>query len=326
MTAKAQTQFIRKISLVVTSAANPNVSGFFEEIAAADGTGLDLSNMHIRFQVFQNDEASPSNAVIRVYNLAPSTIKRVQGEFDRVVLQAGYESSAFGVIFDGSIKQYRVGKENATDTYLDILAADGDVGFNFGMLNATVAAGAKVKAQVDAAIAAMGLKNGYTLSLSGTETLRGKVLFGMARDLLSDIARSQKSTWSIQNGAVQIIPLDGYLPGEAVVLNSLTGMIGLPELTDQGVRVKTLLNPILAIGGLIKIDNATLNKTVQANPKDPTVFNQYAGLARRAAESADGLYRVYVIEYMGDNRGQEWYSDITALAVNGISKKVTPYG
>ncbi|MGC8165472.1 hypothetical protein ACP3WT_28400, partial [Salmonella enterica] len=68
------------------------------------------------------------------------TRQRIEQEFTRIVLQAGYAGN-YGIIFDGSVKQVRRGRENQTDTYLDITAADGDSAYNFAVVNTSLAAG-----------------------------------------------------------------------------------------------------------------------------------------------------------------------------------------
>jgi hypothetical protein len=302
-----QQQFLRGAVLVVK---NQDVG-----LSLTGEEGID--GLRIRFQTHQNDDESPNNATIRVYNLSNDTVKEVRQEFDTVVLQAGYQNSVVGTIFSGTIKQFKTGKENATDSYLDILAADGDIGYNFGVTNATLPAGHTHLDVIKAAAKAMNLP--FDLSampdLTGTQAIRPKVLFGMARAALRDVARSTDATWSIQDGRVQLIPLDGFLPGEAVVLNSMTGMVGVPELTDQGVRVRCLLNPKIRVGGLVQLNNRDIAQLVQRDPKDPTRFDAFRGIQILPNLNADGLYRVYVAEHVGDTRGQEWYSDLTCLAV-----------
>src|SRR5262249_2466704 len=155
--------------------------------------------------------------------------------------------------FSGTIMQFRIGRTNATDTYLDILASDGDRGFNFGMCTRSWPAGSTYADQMAYAAQQMGLDLNITADLTGvnpTKLPRGRVGFGLGRDLMQSAADSAGATWSIQNGTIQVIPLRGYLPGDAVVLNFLTGMIGLPEQTDEGINVRSLLNPKLRIGGL----------------------------------------------------------------------------
>lgn len=305
-------QWLRKAQLIV---ANDNPTPLNTE------PGLDLSTLHFKFSITAADEQSPNAAVIRVYNLAEDTVATVLKEFNRVILNAGYENGSFGVIFDGLIKQFRRGKENATDTYLDILAADGDLGYNFGIVNSTTRAGSTPRQRIDEVCKEMGIPLGYApdaLDATGGILPRGKVRFGMARAQLRTEARTLGSTWSIQNGRVNVVPLRSYLDNgqEAVVLTSKTGMVGIPEQTDQGILVRCLLNPRIIIGGLIKIDNASINK-MQQNSIVP--FDQWTGIQLPAKTANDGYYRVFVVEHTGDTRGMEWYSDVTCLAFDKSS-------
>lgn len=305
MTLKGQ-QWIRKAGLLV--GAQPVVR---DRPLAHDGEGLDVSEMRFKFEVRTADVQSPNNCAIRIYNLSEDTMRRVRGEFKRVILQAGYEDS-YGVIFDGTIKQLKTGKENATDKYLEIYAADGDLGFNFGTVNKTFAAGSRPEDHIEEAVRAMGLvladipNNNYTLP-------RGKVQYGLARAQMNIAAKTLGASWSIQGGRAQMIPLQGYLPGEAVEINAATGMVGMPEQTDQGITVRTLLNPRLRIGGLIRLNNNDVNRM---QVKDIVAFNSYKAKVQSAPMSGDGLYRLFAVEHIGDTRGQEWYSDLIALAVN----------
>lgn len=298
-------------------------------IVAAGAAGLDLSEFHFKFQISAADQESPNAATIRIYNLSAATMLSMRGEYTRVVLQAGYESS-FGVIFDGTIKQYRIGKENATDTYIDILAAENDLEYNYGVCNATLAAGSTAQDRLAAAAKGIGVPLGTvdnTLAVSGGTLPRGKVLWGMGRNFMRCAAQSLGATWTITGGKVNVTGLRGYLPGEAVVLSAKTGMIGLPEQTEDGIKVRALLNPKLRIGGLVKIDNAAINQIVQGSgeiklPMGQIVYNSRAALSFPASIASDGLYRVFVVEYVGDTRGNEWYSDLICLAVDPSSQQV----
>lgn len=306
-------QFLRKATLIVSKGTK----------------ALDLSEMHFTFETKQQDVESPNNLSVRVYNLAPNTVKTVREEFDTVTLQAGY-GDAYGVIFQGNIKQYRIGRENAVNSYLDILSADGDLAYNYAVVNKTLAAGSTPGQRVQAVVSEMapkGVTLGYQMQYTGGILPRGKVLFGMARALLRQEVANQGATWNINNGQVEILPLTGYRPGEAVVLNAQTGLVGIPEQTQEGLKVRSLLNPRLSIGGLIKIDNATINQLVQQNPNAaPIAFNQYTGIQNFATIASDGLYRLFVVEHRGNTRGPEWYSDLICLAVNPVTKEVKPYG
>lgn len=312
--------------------------GFFGRrcsLLLLDGSdeALDLSDFHVTFEVRQEDEESPNNARITVENLSSDTVQAVQNEYSRVVLQAGYWNAPFGVIFDGQIKQFHKGRSDAKTTFLDILAADGDMAYNYATLRQSLAAGSTPEQRVQAVVAAMaphGVQAGE-VKIPGTGGIlpRGKVLFGLAKAAMRQIVRDRGATWNISDGKVNVTPLDGYQEGEAVVLTRDTGLIGRPEQTEGGLRARCLINPRIRVGGLVKIDNASVNQTSQAQrfaiPGAQLAYDRYAGVQMLADVTADGIYRVYVAECVGDTRGQDWYMDLVLLAVDPVSGKVDPH-
>lgn len=293
----SQLQYLRKINLIV---------------AGTSGSGLDLSPMRIVFKTKKSDAQTPNTAEIRVYNLAPETAKKIREEFKTITLQAGYESN-YGVIFTGNIKQVRFGRENGTDTYIDIAAGDGDDAYNFAVVNTTLAAGAKQSDQIAAAGTAMsgkGVGVGYVAE-TGPEALpRGKVMYGMARDYLRQSAEASSTSWSVQDGKIQIVSLTGTLPNQAVLLNSKTGLVGTPEQTNDGIKARALLNPLLKIGGKVQIDEKDVAEAKLPDTENKSTANKPADI------SSDGVYRILTIEHSGDTRGNDWYSDIVCLDVD----------
>ncbi len=286
--------------------------------------GLDLSELHIIFSVHQNDFESPNHAEIKVYNLSRDTLKRIQswGEHAAVYLEAGYIGNNTGeTIFKGTVSQMRVGREGNTDTFAEMLCMDGDwVNDNSLMVSTSVAAGAtqdqvleKVRQEVGSQMAIASKPDPSKGKYWTTAALRGKVLWGMPRILIRNIAQTVGHRWSIQNGEVQFIDQYGYLPGEGVVLNPSTGLIGTPTQTNEGIAMRSLLNPKIRIGTLVKLKNSLINKTIVDSM---TAYDKFSGLVNVAPLSPDAVYCVLIAEHHGDTRGQEWYTDITAMAVD----------
>lgn len=303
-------QYLRKSQLLVTN----------------DSEVMDLSNLRVQFSIKAADVESPTNAWFRIYNLSEDSISRIRREYDKVVFEAGYGTNV-GTIFSGTIKQFRIGRVDGTTTYFDLLAADGDIAYNNAIINRTLAAGSTIGDRVAAIVGSMKEKGiqGQEVLLPDTGGVlpRGKVLFGMSRLHMRTEAETAGATWSINNGIVRIIPRKGYAPGQVVVLNGQTGLIGRPEQTVDGIRARCLINPNIRVGSRVQIDNEAINQTLRQDPKAaPIQYNQWAGLQFLANIASDGIYRVYVIEYDGDTRGQEWYSDLTLLAIDATSDKV----
>ncbi len=280
--------------------------------------GIDLSELRIKFSVKRSDTMTPNVADIRVYNLEKQTALRILTEFGpasgspnggKVLLQGGYESN-FGVIFQGNIKQVIIGNESATDSFIDIIAGDGDRAYNFAVVNTSIAAGSNPSDQVFAAVNSMipkGTSLGHVGEFPPNSLPRGKVMFGNARNYLRDVANSTQKTWSIQDEKVTFVPLKSYLPGERVILTSKTGLIGTPQQTTEGVNVKCLLNPTIKVGGRIDISEATVAdfKINLSTPNSPANIP--------APLTADGVYYVLVIEHQGDTRGIDWYTTMICL-------------
>lgn len=302
-------QYLRKVTLLVEDAG---------------GQALDLSELRIKFSVKQSTAQTPNAAEIRVYNLAPDTAVAVRSQFKRVILQAGYDSN-FGEIFVGNIKQVIIGRESATDTFIDIIAGDGELAYNHAVVVSTIAKGSDQNAVIQACIKAttpLGVTGGGNSTVAGTQKRpRGKVLFGNARNFLRGVAKTTQCTWSIQNEQITFVKSSGYLPGVAVLLTASTGMIGTPQQTTQGVNVKALLNPYIRINGRIKLDN----KTVELVKVDLTLK---PGNATNTAPPlpSNGIYVVIAAEHNGDTRGVEWYTTIICLSfdpTNGLIGSVS---
>lgn len=302
---------------------------------------LDLSDFRFTFQTVQIDEETPNNCVIRVYNVARTEIEAVTKEFTEVVLQAGYEDS-FGVIFTGNIKQFRFGKETVTDTFLDILAADSDFLFKYGKVASSIPAGTPQSDALKTAVSAAndsvkaeasrvnqapttpttGQLGQYPKTGFGGVYPRGKVMLGTMAELFRNYAAQSASTWSITNGVVNIIPYKQYLDTEVVEINVATGLIGMPETTEEGIKLKCLLNHKIFPGMRIRLNNKELNQTTLAKNSLPVAYNSYTKVQLMAAVASDGLYRVYVSEHAGDTRGNDWYTSITALAIDESTNEV----
>lgn len=307
-------------------------------VSTGSGTGIDLSELgsaseglRFRFEISATDIETPNIAMIRVYNLSEQLTKEVISEYSSVVLNAGYQFNS-AQIFKGTIKQFRRGKERNVDSFLDIYAADGDVSYNFSVINKSLAAGTTGQQQFNQLASSFNLpqdpRAAFYLTEHSFPSPRGKVMFGLARDYMRDLADTNNVRWSIQNGVLTLIPITGYLPGQAVKINSQTGMIGSPEATEQGISIECLLNPLIKVGTAIQLNNDDITTTTIKELQFPGYTDQ-SFVAKVDSTAPDGLYRVIVIEHRGDTRDSDWYSRIICLLIDQSSPAATsvaPYG
>jgi hypothetical protein len=71
------------------------------------------------------------------------------------------------------------------------------------------------------------------------------------------------------------------------IINASSGMIGIPEATERGVRVRTLFDQETQLGGAITVES-------ELNP------------------ALNGSYTIYKLDFDLANRNTEWYYDIEA--------------
>ena len=288
---------------------------------------LDLSKLRFAFAIRRGDTQSPNSADVRIYNVSDNTAGTIAGvspspEFTRIVIQAGYDGNS-GVIFDGQIKQVRHGRESGVDTYLDISAADGDRAYNYSVAALSLAAGSTPKDHVTAVLQAMvqdGVVGGYIPNdLPGHPLPRGKVIYGMARDELRNISKNSISNWSIQDGKLTLVPLTSYIEqGDIPVITSATGMVGLPEQTQNGIKVRMLLNPMVRIGQAIMLNNASILQYRYNLGISKSALQDNVSAANAIRTSNDGIYYVMEANHSGDTRGNDWYTDVICLSIDAI--------
>jgi hypothetical protein len=289
-------QYLRTFSLIVSNAA---------------GNGLDLSALRVKFSVKRTSLETPNAADIRIYNLSHETAIKVRSEYKTVTLQAGYVGNT-GVIFKGNIKQVILGRESATDNFVDIIAGDGALGYNYAIVNQSLSAAAGGVSQNDQikaigpSMAALGVSIGVNSGVASIPKLpRGKTIHGSAKNQLRRIAQTNQCDWSIQNNQVIMIPKNSYLPGTAVLITAATGMIGTPNQTNEGVNVRCFINPKIQIAGRVQLDNATIARVrIDLTVRPNSTTNTAAPLA------SNGTYVAIAIEQTGDTRGVEWYSTL----------------
>lgn len=287
-------------------------------IIGKSGQGLLVENLRVAFEVMKTVDSAPNTAVIKIWNLNPDNEARVKNQFDEVLLNCGYED-AMRLVFRGNIKRaYRY--RDGNDFITEIEAADGDKDFNKAVLNVTLAAGTSNQQLVDRAVGSFSSTQKGFVEVPQKTRLRGKVVTGNTRNVLDEIARDSGANWSIQDGQLVIVPATGMLPNEAIVIRADTGMLSSPEVNDQGVTVRCLLNPRISINGAIKLDNASIKQNASTGQKteksgERVVSDPKKLTGETARLAPDGIYKTIKLTHRGDTRGGDWLTESLCVAL-----------
>jgi hypothetical protein len=285
--------------------------------------GISLEELKIEFEVNKSISSTANTATISLYNLSESHRNMMGKEFDEVMLEAGYMppsgGSNVGIIFKGNIRDVvhsrpqhshhghhehagnnsaqsgavKVSKRGA-DIVTTITCGDGDKAVRKAALSKSYQKGAKVKDVVNdlyGELAKQGVTQGEWKFPDNTpDYKRPYAICGSCARELNTIGRGRGFYWNIQNGAMEVIPGDGFI-GDVTVISPV---IDTPALTDNGCKVSTLLNPDIRPNRRIQVTSSIIEMNAQ-----------------------DGIYRVSECTYQGDNREGEFRVNITGEALQG---------
>lgn len=287
------------------------------------GSTMDLSNLRVRFVIKKDLALSPNQAIIKITNLGPEKGRGLMNkEFKKLTLDVGYRDG-HGVVFKGNIVQSIYGRENPTDTLATIMAYDGDHGHVYGFVSTTHPPGSTPQDHLNTAMAAFakyGLSLGYVgVDLSTPVYPRAVTLWGSANDVIRLIGRNKDASVSYQNEKVTIVPHGQAAPGGVIVLNSSTGLVGMPTQTDRGIYARCLINPQIHVHSLVHINQNDVQRAIA--PANQFGTNEI-GQETMPSVATDGYYVVCQIEMYGDTRGDEWYQDLVMLSCDKNGKPI----
>lgn len=255
--------------------------------ATLGGIGINYhggDQLKIEFSISKDIGSSANDATITFYNLRESTRNGVGKELEDVTLEAGYENEGnVAIIFSGQIRDVEH-RRNGPDILTAITCGDGDKALRKATTSRSYPKGTKLTTIIDdlqADLEKQGVAKGEWRFPDGFEEKTLKRPFAMCGGCVREmdmLGRSNGFYWSVQNGATEIIPSDDALD-QVVFLSKDTGLVGVPTITDNGVKFEALLNPEIRPGRKVQIESEMLEMN-----------------------GAGGLYRVSSVTYAGSNR------------------------
>lgn len=271
-----------------------------------DDNSLDVSEIRCTFDIPKTQFRQSDKAVVTLYNLSPDTENRIIKSGKQIIIEAGYNGSFYGRIYAGNIIQPIRSKENGTDYKLTLISMNTDRFLTYGLVGTTVVANQSARD----AVATAASKANYpveTGSIADTNLVypRGKVMFGKPSDYLDQIAKTMNATFYTEDGKINIVQAKQIPSNEIFDLGPETGLLGSPSQNETGIDFECLLNPLIVINSLVRIDN-----------KKIAGYEWSQGKAIRSLDS-QGIYRIIKVEYVGDTRGNDWKCRCSAITQAG---------
>jgi hypothetical protein len=304
-----------KVSVLVpkTEETNTNSMNWDDYIlyVVSDSTHEDTS-LRVTFNIQKFGYITPNFSEICIYNMKPETEKIVIKNGCRVLVEAGYVSGDFGVIYSAPIFQPLWEREDNVTTKVTLRCID-----CLGIIHENhVEMSAAMLSQQDMVVAmAAKSRNSYEAPIIGdnmdkTTPSLTKLFFDSPHYYMRQYCQKSGTTPSYIDGKAILDrpqdPISTDMTTNALVVSpGVGGLIGTPQQTQDGITFTLLLNPLITIFQppmLIKIDNAWIRQ-----------MQLEYGTVGFSKLDEDGIYRIIGVTHVGDTRGNPWYSNCVGI-------------
>lgn len=284
-------QYLRKVRLTASGGGALVING---------SDRVEKHELKIAFSVSKSISSSANAGEIEIWNLAEAHRNAVGKELDDIMLEAGYVppegGGNVGILFKGQMRDVEH-RRDGPDIITRLSCGDGDKALRQATTSKAYPKGTRVEDVVEDIykdLEKKGISRGeWKFPENMPAFKRPYAVCGSCAREMDTLGRGRGFYWSIQNGAMEIIPSDGYLGG-VVLISPRTGMIDTPTITDNGVKVSALLNPEIRPNRLVQVESEVLEMNAEG-----------------------GLYRVSEATYSGDNRDGDFRVDITGESKAG---------
>lgn len=290
-------------------------------------TAIDVSNLRCVFRTERNIESTASLCTLVVYNMNAATEGSILTAGFQISIEGGYQEGQYGEIFTGDIVQIYRNRENGVDYRLEIIALRGVLFFDTNHVRSTLAAGSTPRAIAEA-IAAQADTSFAVGEVSPNMTQpplpRGKVLFGTPAKYYRELCVGNDAHfWEDTDGNVTIKKVEDVIPEDkCLFLTPLTGLVGTPIYSDDGIHIKMLLDPRVGLYSLVKIDNDIIQR--QAMQYDVSGKGNNNQMPQQYQFDQDGEYQVFAVSHAGDTWGDTWTTEVVGIGRNGRQGLLTP--
>ena len=250
-----------------------------------------VRDLRIAFSVRYDTSSFPASGNITIWNLAADTRRRMieKGKGGKVALRAGYRGEELSTLFSGDIR--RVLHVATFPDHETTIAFGGNVDAQTQSLSAVVNRTWEGEVKVKDIARDMietypDVEVGDLSAIPDEATETNYTIFLPTTAALIDLLHQHGLQSHEENGQVSVINKNtGAAATTAVksgiVISEQTEMIGAPDVTEEGITVRTILNSRLAIGDSVRVDS-------------------------KLVPVGEGQWQIVSLAHSGDTHGDNW--------------------
>ena len=247
---------------------------------------------HVQFDITVDALGNITLCDLVLSNIAETTINTVFNRGAVMAIRAGYQEN-IDYIFRGIIRQVFRGRSGAT-TYTNIIARGGAL--EKAHINKALGKNATLAEILQSLADAMSYKLVITRSEFSDTYATGYSMTGDPYKYLRDLGKAHNFGWSVEQNNLVIFKIENGRKSPKKTINMLSGLEGIPEVTEIGVNFSVRMDPSIKIGNKIELDTQYRS----FNFSGVYYNNELQDTA------GSGEYTVMKIVYSGDNYGQAW--------------------
>lgn len=273
------------------------------------GDGLLIQDLQVTFDISKssNNKDKTNSAAIEIYNLSDESLKILDTDYPAAVFSAGYRDIGLKRLFSGEVTLVST-RKSGTDRITQIVMGSGYQALNHQLLSQLTAPGRNVRdvlEEIRKAIPGVsrGVYNGTNLN---NNLLYGYPLMGTPKEMLNELSEKYSLDYQVEDDVLYVhdkgrANTENF--AQAYVFSGTTGLIESPyrvnlqtkrskkdKVKKQGVQFKSLLNPDIQAGDIIKLEDTEL----------------------------DGFYKVDDLRHNGSYRDTPWYTEYKCSALDKV--------
>ena len=284
------------------------MSNFYNRVWSLEIDGKDFiletteRQFRVVFQILHDYGGYTSYADIQIYGLSRETEAKVFKTGQKISFRCGYEDNV-DYIFKGDLVNL-IRDKRGSDRFARLICRSGAQARDNSSIYKTLGTGTVLPDVIKACADAMGLSlviNANDFS-AARPFARGRALNGSPDEYLKKLAKENGFNYVIENEKIIVSGLDSYREGSVTQVSQFTGMVGQPEITEEGADVLVKMNPKVKIFGRFQISS------------EYKTFN-FNNIYYQNVKPSDGLgvYKILRIEHSGDSYGDDWNTKITGV-------------
>lgn len=291
----------------------PQINRAYELIVgnAVSGEGLQINDLQVTFDISKssNNKDKTNSASIEIYNLSNDSLKLLDVDYPAAVFSAGYRDIGIKRLFAGQVTNVTT-RKSGTDRITQILMGGAYTNLNHQVLSSLVPPGRDVEQAIKEFQDALGVSksvfNGVNIK---SKLIYGYPLQGTPKDMLNELSEKYNLDWQIDDDVLYVHDNDrgnSEKFEDAYVISKYTGLIEnayrasgdirrstKDKAKIQAIQMKILLNPDIVPGDIILLEDVLFN----------------------------GYYKITDMRHTGDWRGQAWYSELRATAIEKVNRQ-----